>query len=52
VLAPAGWGATDYMYNCANVHTNMTQILWVDGHASSHWREYLLAGGTDKFYDL
>jgi len=48
VLHP-GWAA--YYYNCAHPHTNQTQVVWVDGHASRHTREYLFAGGRWKYYN-
>jgi len=41
----------DFYYNCGVVHTRMTQVLWVDGHASRHHRDFLRANGTSKYYD-
>jgi len=48
ILYP-GWAG--YYYNCANVHSRMTQVVWVDGHASKHRREFLFANGTWEYYN-
>ena len=41
----------DFFYNCADVHTGQTQVLWADGHASRHTRGFLHNGGTSGYYD-
>jgi prepilin-type processing-associated H-X9-DG protein/prepilin-type N-terminal cleavage/methylation domain-containing protein len=42
--------ASDFMYNCAAIHNGMTNVLWVDGHASKENPSRLKASGL-TFYD-
>lgn len=40
-----------FLNNCADVHQGLTQLLWVDGHASSELRYEIQANGR-AWYDL
>jgi len=40
-----------FLNNCADIHQGLTQILWVDGHASAELREEIQANGR-TWYDL
>ena len=40
-----------FLNNCGIVHSNRTNILWVDGHVTAETRDYLYEGGL-TYYDF